>query len=324
MRQNATRAPGTGGYVPGRMLKWMRLGLVLAGMAGGLGAATIADVLAKIDPGTGKATDTTTDFTTTGIVSARATLADDQVLVFVQPSGGVGLPVLASRADAALLVPRNEVTLGGRLGDGPFGAAALRLKPGSVSLGATNRAFGISEPRGAGFFKDATALSGRYVQLTNVSLAAGKFPTDGRLVATGDGGEVVLRVSLATAGREVPGGRHNVFGVPVKVDGRWELVASRILPVEGKVAQGLAAKHTCLTCHNPDTKMVGPAYRDIAARYKDDAEALPKVISQIERGGTGRWGTVPMPPLATKVPEADRKVLGEWILGYRWDAILAD
>lgn len=109
-----------------------------------------------------------------------------------------------------------------------------------------------------------------------------------------------------------------------EVDGKWELMASRILPVDGKVAQALAAKYTCLTCHNPDTKLVGPAYRDIAARYQDDGEAMAKVLGQIEKGGTGRWGTVSMPPLGDKVPAADSKTLGEWILFYRWDAILAD
>ena len=159
--------------------------------------------------------------------------------------------------------------------------------------------------------------------MTNVTLAAGKF-AGGTIQASGEGGEVTVRVSTATTGRDVPTARVNVFGVPVKVDGKWELLAARILPVDGRTAQALAAKHTCLTCHNPDTKMVGPSYRDIAARYKDDAEALPKVVSQIESGGTGRWGTVPMPALGSRVPEADRKVLGEWILFYRWDAVLAD
>jgi cytochrome c len=323
MRQNAARALPTGGYLPVRMRNWISIGLVAAGVLRSVHAASIPDVLQKVDPATGKALDTTTEFSVSGIVSARATLTGDVVLAFVQPPGGVGLPIVASKADAALLAPRNEVTLAGKLGDGPFGWAALKLKSGSVTLQATNKAFGASEPRGAAFFKDASALGGRYVQLTNVSLAAGKF-SGGTLQASGDGGEVTVRVSTATTGRDVPTAKVNVFGVPVKVDGKWELLASRILPVDGRTAQTLAAKHTCLTCHNPDTKMVGPSYRDIAARYKDDAEALPKVLSQIERGGTGRWGTVPMPPLGAKVPEAERKVLGEWILFYRWDAVLAD
>jgi cytochrome c len=305
------------------MRNWISIGLVAAGVLRSVHAASIPDMLQKVDPTTGKASDSTTEFTVSGIVSARATLDGDKVLAFVQPSGGVGLPVLASKADAVLLAPRNEVRLAGKLGDGPFGWAALQLKPGSVSLQATNKAFGTSEPRGAAFFKDASALAGRYVQLTNVTLAAGKF-ADGTIQATGDGGEVAVRVSTAAIGRDVPKARVNVFGVPVKVDGKWELLAARILPVDGRTAQTLAAKHTCLTCHNPDTKMVGPSYRDIAARYKDDNEALPKVLSQIERGGTGRWGTVPMPALGSRVPEADRKVLGEWILFYRWDAVLAD
>lgn len=323
MRQNTTPALSVRGCILVRMRHWISIGLVAAAVLQGVHAASIPDVLAKVDPATGKASDTTTEFSVSGIVSARATLAGDVVLAFVQPSGGVGLPIVASKADAALLAPRNEVTLAGKLADGPFGWAALKVKSGSVTLQATNKAFGASEPRGAAFFKDASAMAGRYVQLTNVTLAAGKF-ANGTIHASGDGGDVTVRVSTATTGRDVPAAKVNVFGVPVKVDEKWELLASRILPVDGKAAQALAAKHTCLTCHNPDMKMVGPSYRDIAARYKDDAEAMLKVVSQIERGGTGRWGTVPMPPMGAKVPEADRKVLGEWILFYRWDAVLAD
>ena len=324
MRQNAARAPAARRYVRGRMLKLIRFGFATACVAFGLQAATIPEILQKVDAATGKPLDTSTEFSTTGIVSARATLAGDLVLAFVQPSGGVGLPVLASKADAALFAPRNDLTLSGKLAEGPFGFAVLKLKPGSATLQATNKPFGASELRGPAFFAEASTLAGRYVQLTNVSFPGGKFPDSGKVTVKGDGGEVTVRVSLATKDREQPVGKVNVFGVPVKIDGKWELLASRILPVDGKVAQALAAKYTCLTCHNPDTKLVGPSYRDIAARYKDDGDALTKVLGQIEKGGTGRWGSVPMPPLGDKVPAADRKALGDWILFYRWDAILAD
>ena len=324
LRQNAARAASARRYVSGRMLKFIRFGLATACVAFGLQAVTIPEILQKVDATTGKPSDTTTEFSTAGIVSARATLTGDLVLAYVQPSGGVGLPVLASRADAALFAPRNDVTLSGKLAEGPFGFAVLKLKSGSVTLQATNKPFGASELRGPAFFADASSLAGRYVQLTNVSFPGGKFSDSGKVTVTGDGGEVTVRVSLATKDREHPVGKVNVFGVPVKIDGKWELLASRILPVDGKAAQALAAKYTCLTCHNADTKLVGPSYRDIAARYKDDGEALAKVLTQIEKGGTGRWGVVPMPPLGDKVPAADRKTLGDWILFYRWDAVMAD
>lgn len=97
-----------------------------------------------------------------------------------------------------------------------------------------------------------------------------------------------------------------------EVDGKWELMASRILPVDGKVAQALAAKYTCLTCHNPDTKLVGPAYRDIAARYQDDGEAMAKVLGQIEKGGRGDGARSPCLRWETR---SRRRIARRWVSG---------
>ena len=52
--------------------------------------------------------------------------------------------------------------------------------------------------------------------------------------------------------------------------------------------------------------------------------AVNKIIAQMQNGGTGKWGAVPMPPLKTTVPPDDMPKLANWILGYRWDAILAE
>lgn len=288
------------------------------------GETPIKDVIAQIDPATGKAKDTTTAFAISGIVSARAVVDGDKVIAFVQPTGAAGVAVLATKQDAALLVPRNEIKLTGNFGDSPLGIAALQVKAGSVSLVATNKAFGASEPRGADFFKDASSLTGRYVQITNVTFVGTKFDGSGNARVKGDGGEVLLLVSKTLKDRDVPNAPANVFGVPVKLKDGWALLASRFLPVSGKNAQVLAAKHTCLACHNPDVKAVGPAYRDVAAKYKDDHEMAAKLMEQMDKGGVGKWGQVPMPPLGTKVPPEDRKVLAEWIAGYRWDAVLAE
>jgi cytochrome c len=294
--------------------------IVLTGVAW---AASPEDVLKQIDPATGKAKDTTTAFELSGIVSVRTTLAEGQVLAFVQLTGTAGVPVLAGKADADKLIPRNEVSLTGTLGDGPLGFAALRVKDGSVGVGATNKTFGAAEPRGAEFFKDASSLAGRYVSLTNVTFADAKFDGSGKAKVKGDGGEVTVLLTKALKDHEVPAGAVNVFGVPVRVEGEWRLLAARFLSVKNKETMALATKRTCFTCHNPDVKAVGPAYRDVAAKYKDDPEALAKLQLQMEKGGSGKWGVVPMPPLGASVPPDERRQLAEWILGYRWDALLA-
>jgi cytochrome c len=310
-----------------RVLRW-RTFLTAAGQALAFGhsasAVPIEDVLKQIDPATGKAKDTTTAFGINGIISARATLADGQVFAFVQPTGKAGLPILVSKAEAEKIIPRNELNLTGTFADGPFGFFVLKIKDGSLTVSGTNKAFGAAEPRGADLFKDASSLAGRYVSLTNVTFAAPKFDGSGKIKVKGEAGEVSLLLPTTLKDRGVPPGGVKVFGVPVKVDGEWRLMASRFLSVSNKANLALATKHTRISCHNPDIKAVGPACRDVAAKYKDDPAAKATLIAQIEKGGTGKWGVVPMPPLGAKVPPVDREVLIDWVLGYRWDAILAE
>ena len=76
----------------------------------------------------------------------------------------------------------------------------------------------------------------------------------------------------------------------------------------------IAAKYGCLGCHNPTTKIVGPAYREIAAKYKTDADALSKIDEQIHKGGSGKWGPIIMPPFP-QVTAVETKALADWILG---------
>jgi cytochrome c len=75
----------------------------------------------------------------------------------------------------------------------------------------------------------------------------------------------------------------------------------------------LAKKYNCTACHAADKKMVGPSYKDVAAKYKGQADAVAKLSDKVKKGGSGVWGPVPMPPNAA-VPDADLKVLVEWVL----------
>jgi cytochrome c len=77
--------------------------------------------------------------------------------------------------------------------------------------------------------------------------------------------------------------------------------------------EDLAKKSMCLSCHAVDKKVVGPAYKDVAAKYKGDKGAEAKLIEKVKKGGSGVWGQVPMPPNAT-VKDEDIKTLVEWIL----------
>lgn len=283
----------------------------------------IKDVLAQIDPATGQGKAAATEFTVSGIIAARLVLPDDTVVAFVHSPGEPTLPVMTDAKSGEKLLPRNAVKLAGKLGSGYFGAN-LALTPGSVALTETNKPFASVSVAGA-LFKDAATMNGRYVQLTNVTFAPGKFDASGKAkVKTADGSEVTLLLSKAAANRDVPGEPTDVFGVITRSGSEWQLVAARFLPVTRKASQELATQRTCLSCHNPDTLQIGPAYREVAAKYRNDPAAINKMVAQMENGGTGKWGTNVMLSLRALVPSADMKTLANWIYSYRWDALLAE
>ncbi len=75
----------------------------------------------------------------------------------------------------------------------------------------------------------------------------------------------------------------------------------------------LASKKNCLACHQVDKKVVGPSYKDVAAKYAGDKEAANKLAQKIMKGGSGVWGPVPM-PANPQVSEAEAKQLAAWVL----------
>ena len=78
----------------------------------------------------------------------------------------------------------------------------------------------------------------------------------------------------------------------------------------------LLTKSGCTACHANDKKIVGPAYNDVAAKYKGDAGAAAKLADKVKKGGSGVWGPVPMPPNAA-VSDADIKTLVAHILALK-------
>lgn len=78
----------------------------------------------------------------------------------------------------------------------------------------------------------------------------------------------------------------------------------------------LADKSACLNCHSVEKKMVGPAFKDIAAKYKDRKDASAYLSEKMIKGSSGVWGPVPMPPMAQLKPE-DVQAMAKWILELR-------
>jgi cytochrome c len=75
----------------------------------------------------------------------------------------------------------------------------------------------------------------------------------------------------------------------------------------------LIAKSDCLTCHKTDTKNIGPAYKDVAAKYENTEANVTMLATKIMKGGTGVWGQIPMTPHAA-MSEADARALAKYVL----------
>jgi len=78
----------------------------------------------------------------------------------------------------------------------------------------------------------------------------------------------------------------------------------------------LAKAKACMACHAIGAKLVGPSYKDVAAKYAKDAGAEARLVQKIQKGSSGTWGPIPM-PANPQVTEADAKVLAKWILAQK-------
>ena len=90
------------------------------------------------------------------------------------------------------------------------------------------------------------------------------------------------------------------------------VVLGALLATPVRASPALARAHNCLNCHQIERKVVGPSYRDVAARYAGDTNAEARLAEKIRLGGSGAWGAVPMPANAVSADEA--RTLAHWIL----------
>lgn len=96
------------------------------------------------------------------------------------------------------------------------------------------------------------------------------------------------------------------------------LAAAAAIPASfpASASEELAKKHACLACHATDRKLVGPSYKEVAAKYRSDPSAEARLVDKVKKGSQGTWGQVPMPPNAS-VPDGDVRALVKWILSQK-------
>ena len=91
------------------------------------------------------------------------------------------------------------------------------------------------------------------------------------------------------------------------------LAFALVVPAAAFANQELAQQKNCMACHALDKKLVGPAYKDVAAKYAKENDAYKKLADKIQKGGSGVWGPVPM-PANTQVNQAEAETLAKWVL----------
>lgn len=114
----------------------------------------------------------------------------------------------------------------------------------------------------------------------------------------------------APTGGSAPGGD---AGTQLAQSGQAAGAAGGAQAVSQDEAQALMKKHNCSSCHAIDKKLVGPSYKEVAEKYKGDADAEQKLVDKVVKGGSGVWGPVPMPPHPT-VPKEDIQAIVDWIV----------
>lgn len=93
------------------------------------------------------------------------------------------------------------------------------------------------------------------------------------------------------------------------------MTAIALLIASGTAAANadLAKAKNCTACHAVDKKLIGPAYKDVAAKYAADKDAVGKLVKKVREGGVGVWGQIPM-PANPQVTAAEAETLVKWVM----------
>ncbi|WP_426103337.1 c-type cytochrome [Massilia sp. TSP1-1-2] len=94
------------------------------------------------------------------------------------------------------------------------------------------------------------------------------------------------------------------------------MVLSALASSSAMASADLAKAKNCMSCHAVASKVVGPAFKDVAAKYAGQKDAENKLVAKVLKGGAGSWGAVPM-PANPQVTEAETRILVKWVLAQK-------
>lgn len=90
-------------------------------------------------------------------------------------------------------------------------------------------------------------------------------------------------------------------------------LAATFMAAPAQASQELAQKRGCLACHSVEKKVLGPAFKDVATKYKGQ-DVAAKLSAKVAKGGSGVWGPIPMPANSPAVPDEDIATIVKWVL----------
>ena len=94
------------------------------------------------------------------------------------------------------------------------------------------------------------------------------------------------------------------------------IISLALVATPASADPGLLKKYNCTACHAPATKLVGPAYAEVAKKYAGQADAVARLSAKIKSGGSGVWGAIPMPP-HPQVSDTDAQKMASHVLGLK-------
>lgn len=94
------------------------------------------------------------------------------------------------------------------------------------------------------------------------------------------------------------------------------MVLSALASSSAMASADLAKAKNCMACHAVASKLVGPAFKDVGAKYAGQKDAENKLVGKVLKGGAGSWGAVPM-PANPQVSEAEARILVKWVLAQK-------
>ena len=254
----------------------------------------------------------------TGMLPAGKSDDEKNVLMRIQPVGQLALaeigPAPGSRTGEqvfqSVCKTCHEAGIAGAPKFGDKAAWAAPIKQGFTvlvqhAINGLQQNGKVMPPKGGNADLADTEVARAVAYMANAGGAAFKEPA--APAAPAAPAPVASASPIANAAAATPA------AVPAAAPAPAAAAAAPAGALDQKSAEAMMQKNGCAACHGIDKKIVGPAYVDVAAKYRGDKNALAQLSQKVKAGGSGVWGAIPMPP-NTQVSDADIKSLVSWIL----------